>query len=398
MTLIMHQHIVKKPTVDYVSEETPMQSYLNVHIALEQIRIENAEKGLDGPKVMIVGPADVGKSSLAKILLNYAVKHGRQPVFVDLDPTEGTVAIPGTLTATSIARPIDVEDEFGASSATTGISPIAYYYGYPNITDKPRLYSMLTTRMGAVIKKKLEDPDARASGLIINTPSQFVESGGYELLENAVQAFDGDIHCSSGPELGVTDSATNNLANVILVLGHERLYSELTKKYKGQDHISVVKLAKSGGVVSRDKAYRKETQQQRIKEYFYGTSKNELSPYNSVVSFADAAIRRIGEGALAPSSALPLGMDRKVQETRVVAVQPGSILLHSILALSQAAVPETEISSEEETELVIGTNLAGFVYINEVDEAKQKLNILVPNPGRLPKHYMILGAQKWMET
>lgn len=34
---------------------------------------------------MIVGPGDVGKSTLCQLMLNYAVRMGRRPVFVDLD-------------------------------------------------------------------------------------------------------------------------------------------------------------------------------------------------------------------------------------------------------------------------------------------------------------------------
>ena len=34
---------------------------------------------------MVVGPTDVGKSTVCKILLNYAVKMGRQPCLIDLD-------------------------------------------------------------------------------------------------------------------------------------------------------------------------------------------------------------------------------------------------------------------------------------------------------------------------
>ena len=37
---------------------------------------------------MIVGPADVGKTSLCKILLNYCVKGERKPLFVDIDANE----------------------------------------------------------------------------------------------------------------------------------------------------------------------------------------------------------------------------------------------------------------------------------------------------------------------
>lgn len=33
----------------------------------------------------MVGPSDVGKSSMCKILLNYAVRMDRQPCLIDLD-------------------------------------------------------------------------------------------------------------------------------------------------------------------------------------------------------------------------------------------------------------------------------------------------------------------------
>ena len=34
---------------------------------------------------MITGPVDVGKSTLCRILLNYAVRLGRRPIYCDLD-------------------------------------------------------------------------------------------------------------------------------------------------------------------------------------------------------------------------------------------------------------------------------------------------------------------------
>ena len=63
-----------------------MHSYLNVHLALEQIR-ESISKvpGQSGPRVLIVGPQECGKDSLSKILLNYSVKQSRTPLFVDID-------------------------------------------------------------------------------------------------------------------------------------------------------------------------------------------------------------------------------------------------------------------------------------------------------------------------
>lgn len=35
---------------------------------------------------------------------------------------------------------------------------------------------------------------------------------------------------------------------------------------------------------------------------------------------------------------------------------------------------------------------------SEVDDVKKKLTVLAPNPGRLPKRFLVLASQKWMET
>ena len=38
-----------------------------------------------GPVTLVVGPTDTGKSTLSKLLLNYASRMGRKPILVDLD-------------------------------------------------------------------------------------------------------------------------------------------------------------------------------------------------------------------------------------------------------------------------------------------------------------------------
>jgi len=49
---------------------------------------------------MVVGPTDVGKSTLCRILLNYSTRMnapGRRPIYVDLDPCQGQISVPGTI-------------------------------------------------------------------------------------------------------------------------------------------------------------------------------------------------------------------------------------------------------------------------------------------------------------
>ena len=45
----------------YIAKETPMIFYLNIHTALEQMRTQAQANTTGGPRVMVVGPDDVGK-------------------------------------------------------------------------------------------------------------------------------------------------------------------------------------------------------------------------------------------------------------------------------------------------------------------------------------------------
>ena len=69
----------------------------------------------NGPRVLILGPENAGKSSLVKLLTGYAIRIARQPVVVNLDPREGVMSVPGTLTATAFKTMMDVEEGWGSA-------------------------------------------------------------------------------------------------------------------------------------------------------------------------------------------------------------------------------------------------------------------------------------------
>ena len=48
-----------------------------------------------GPRVMVVGPPNSGKSSLVRLLCSYGVRMSRTPLYVDLDVGAGDAAMPG---------------------------------------------------------------------------------------------------------------------------------------------------------------------------------------------------------------------------------------------------------------------------------------------------------------
>ena len=73
-----------------------MASYQNVHTVLmarreEALRSSSAAPGgsetscAAGPRVIVLGPTDSGKSTLCRMLANWAVRSSFEPTMVDLD-------------------------------------------------------------------------------------------------------------------------------------------------------------------------------------------------------------------------------------------------------------------------------------------------------------------------
>jgi polyribonucleotide 5'-hydroxyl-kinase len=174
-----------------------MVSYVNTHFALEKLRNEAKLNG-EGPRVLLVGPSNSGKTSLAKLLTAYAIKIGRQPMVINTDSREGILSIPGSLTATPFASIIDVEQGWGSSPAS-GPSPVpvklplCYYYGLPSPEDNTKLYKPVLTRLALASSSRLtDDPEIRQTGMIIDTPGVISQGkGSYDLISHIVSEFSG---------------------------------------------------------------------------------------------------------------------------------------------------------------------------------------------------------------
>ncbi|XP_072961750.1 protein CLP1 homolog [Typha angustifolia] len=352
--------------VEYVADETPMVSYVNVHAILDGRRARaKASQGSDldtsqGPRVIVVGPTDSGKSTLCRMLLSWACKQSWKPTFVDLDIGQGSITLPGCIAATPVEMPID---------AVEGIPlemPLVYFFGHTTPSSHGELYKVLTKELAQTLERQFSgNAESRAAGMVINTMG-WVEGLGYELLLHAIDTFK---------------------ANVVLVLGQEKLCSVLKDVLKSKSNVDVVKLHKSGGVVLRNQKVRQKSRSCKIKEYFYGLA-NDLSPHSNIINFSDVAIYRIGGGPQAPRSALPIGADPVADPTRVVAVNINRDLLHQVLAVSYA----------KESDQIISSNVAGFIYVTDIDIQRKKITYLAPCAGELPSKLLIMGSLTWLES
>lgn len=175
-----------------------MMSYANAHFALETMREKTLHTGDIGPRVLVVGPENAGKTSVVKILTSYAVKFQRQPVVVNLDPRQGMLSVPGSLSAAAFSSIVDIEDGWG-DSPISGPSPVpvkmplVYHYGLAN-PEEGKVFRPLVTRMALAVTSRLEeDKESRQAGLIIDTPGTIAQgkAGVYENIEHIISEFSG---------------------------------------------------------------------------------------------------------------------------------------------------------------------------------------------------------------
>ncbi|CAL5325128.1 unnamed protein product [Camellia sinensis] len=156
----------------------------------------------------------------------------------------------------------------------------------PNDSDSSQcnLYKVLMKELAQTLERQFAgNAEFRAAGMVINTMG-WIEGVGYELLLHAIDAFN---------------------ANVVLVLGQEKLCSMLNDVLKNKPNVDVV---------SRNAKVRQKARSYRIREYFYGLA-NDLSPHSNITRFSDLSVYRIGGGPQAPRSALPIGAELAANPT-----------------------------------------------------------------------------------
>ncbi|GAA5960259.1 hypothetical protein JCM21900_002443 [Sporobolomyces salmonicolor] len=427
----------------YLASESPLPTYFNLHLSLSRLRLlsrpssfsltrdlSQPDDEVPPPRVLVVGERGSGKSSLIKMLTNWRNREARATLaksgnraapgltIANLDPSDGAWTVPGTvgivstsylLPTTTPAAPFGTSFSSGppvpfpppASTSDSGsapyvppvnpdayapaLNPLVYYYGHLSPTVNEPHYDLLLKSVAGAVRRKVDEAgvDGWKSGYLVDTPGEWAEKkgGGWEKVKAAVR------------ELEI---------NVLLVLGSERLYVEMTKLMNTNKTVTVVRVPKSDGASDLDLATLSRIQSSQVRSYFYGgpaLTQGVLSPFSIIVKFEDVQICRVGEaaGSHAPSSALPIGATRLTRDTELVPIDLTGPRAASEVLNRLLAVPQAEEGDEGEEKVVQGP-VGGFVWVSALDQAKKKITLLSPLPGRLPRKTLILGSIDWVDS
>lgn len=336
-----------------------MNIYLNTHAILQEKRKIAKESNKTGPIVLVIGPTDSGKSSLCQILVNYAARLGEHVSYVDLDVGQNDISIPGCIASICVDKPMDIEHKWAH------YSPLVYFYGYTS-PENDKLYNVQMDNLVKALKMRDErDEKYRSSGWIINTCG-WIDGKGYKIILDTIDKFSPDV---------------------VIVMDHERLLNDIKNDVKNEN-ITIVKLPKSGGVVTRTTIYRKKSRNRRIKEYFYG-KEDDLRPHSKSVNINSFSFFRIGGGLQVPVTALPIGHSVEEDDSlKISSVVPDKELVNCVLGVSYA---ETE-------DKLLESNVAGFIYVERFEkDEKKKLSCLTPTLMKIPSKLVIVGGLKWLD-
>lgn len=324
---------------------------LHLHAGLEKWRMKSEDLDHKGPITLIVGPKDVGKSTLCRFLLNYAARCGRCPLFIDLDVGQNTISIPGTVGVNTIRKPSDIVTGFEDEANQV------YHFGYKSPGHNIALYNLLIKKLGQTLRSGLRqtNKNTRFSGVIINSCG-WTRGYGYDAITLAAMAFE---------------------INILCVIQEERLYQQLLKDMPSC--VKVIFIPKMDGAIERSIAIRSESRLARVREYFYGPT-NEMVPFTFDVKYSEIQVFcvpfKIEEGSMSNIS---------LNNLSHVPVPLDHNLIDQVLALSSADTVEKDL---------ILTHVIGFICVKSIDKDENVIKVLSPQPGPLPKKILLKGNTK----
>lgn len=314
-----------------------------LHAHLHGERLAAAAQNREGPRVLVVGNVDTGKSSLCTTLVNLAVgegaRFGGQAPFsvalVDLDIGQQSVALPGCIATAFIEDCVAIDDPF------TNVMPLALFFGDKTVgTSTFGRYLDLcahTKRCTEAVAKTR--PDFLHGGLVVNTMG-WIEDIGYDILVELIEILQITDVVVTGPNPDLRDKIVRSTATSVR-------------------RVNVFDYRSPGGgkgLYMRNSRTRQKFRAQQIMAYFNGTLRTPMLSSRVVVNIADLTFLNA-----VTFKSLPMPMPL------------------SVCAVSSSV-------SADEAPLA---SVLGFVVI--LDVGRTTVSLLSPSPGPLPRRFLLVS-------
>ena len=193
-----------------------------------------------GPRVLVCGPYDTGKSTLCTTLLNYAIRLGHAPAYLEVDPEVPSMGVPGcfSVACTKKGRMVDPH--------RPTFDKISHFlFGRPGLEDATSQTVLRRFQWLLEVMSNCVPEDAsRSAGVIINTCG-FVEGHGFEFVQHMLEPLKVDY---------------------VICVGDESMEMHLVAASEWM--AKVCSVPRPMGIRRRSDAFRAELQAYQYKKYF----------------------------------------------------------------------------------------------------------------------------------
>jgi len=130
------------------------------HLMLKRKAAYEGNKG--GPRVLIAGPTDAGKSTLAKSLLRNILltdtmendEELQQVIFADLDIGQGEISLPGVIAASILDKTCLEGSEDGNINIKESLK---FYVGHTSLEECATLFQYYVKELAYKVSKRTEN-------------------------------------------------------------------------------------------------------------------------------------------------------------------------------------------------------------------------------------------------
>ena len=375
-----------------------MREYIVAHYNITQLRFDALTSNQIGPRVLITGSNNCGKTAFCHMMLNYSLKLGWTPIYCDLD-LDNEIGLPGSIAATVIDTtiPNDFLIDNSIMLYTGSKSDELNYYLYESqiceiadICKEKMNYDLLAWKKKMYLNSNInegksyvnsEHPTLYASGMIIHCP--FIESNIKEknIYNTIIKEFD---------------------INLVYVIDNEKLSLDI-KNYcekLNDKNISVILLSKLSGL-EQNREYREFVEESKINSYFKGPFLN--FKINEIkVSLSTYKLLQVTSSSVT-SSVLPIGQSSDLNLiVRQYNIDDDGLLYRivAIIALDEKSINELDngfednsISINRYVDIFAKAPVSFFAVINKIDKSNNTITICGPCIQLVHK-YLLIGDLK----
>ena len=395
----------------YVSgrNKDTMREYIVAHYNITQLRFAALTSNQIGPRVLITGSNNTGKTAFCHMMLNYSLKLGWTPIYCDLD-LDNEISIPGSIAATVIDH--TVPNDFLIDNS------IVLYNGSKKENINYYLYESQICEIADICKKKMnydlvtwkkkmnliKENDNNQNKENMTEENEIYNKNYYVNCEQPTIASSGIIiHCpfidSSMKEKNIYNTIIKEFdVNLVYVIDNEKLSLDIANYCeKEQDKkISVILLSKLSGLEQNSNS-KEIIDQNKITAYFKGPFQN--FKINEIkVNLSTYKLLQVTSTSVT-QSVLPIGQSSDLTLILKQYTIDDKNLLNKIVAiisLDEKSIDELDSNFDKNTrsykyvDLFAKSPVSFFAIINKIDKKNNTITICGPCIQLVHK-YLLVG-------